>query len=776
VRALGLWSLRHPRVAVALALAAAAALGSGALRVGTDSGYRALLGASHPVVRELDAVASRFGGGAPFSVTFRCAGAAPCRSVLEPAALEMAHALATAIGATPGVRRVDGPATSPLLVSELFDLPRARVLAPGGAPAPDLDELVPRALSDPLWVGQIVSPDGGAGALIVTLEDSSSATAERAVDAALGALAPFEARGFSFALAGGPVEFVVAGRDLDRQAQRLVPAIVALVFAILWLAFRSAAVAVVALVGVGVALLASLGLQGWLGWPRTSFFQVLPPLLLTIGVCYGIHLASAYAERLAGAADPERARAGALAGAIAAVARPCFYTALTTAAGFASFHTSGLESLVRFGWIAAFGVMAALLVTFTLLPLLLIRLPAHHITPPRTHALWAGAVERLADGAPRWRGRTLGVTGTLALLACLGLAALRIDASFEELYGEDNKVVRWARETAAVRSAETLDIALALPPGVEPAAPEALEALARLEAIDAPGLGRPLSILAPMRRLHELFYGGELVLGGRGADPERFASLQRMLRGEAPELFALYVARARGDAPAALRLGFQAEKLSQDELRAAVARVEHEVAARLPPGYSAVVTGPLAVVSRMIDEIRDTQIASFGSALLLVGALAALCLRSLPLALLALVPTTLPVLLTLGAMGALGVPLDVGTAMVAAIVLGLGVDEALHLLSAYREQRRAGLLREPAIQGALREVGRPLLTSAAALGAGFLVLAFVPWKSLASFGAVSAVAIAASLLADLLVLPALMGIGARRRGASGPRRGAFTPR
>jgi len=171
------------------------------------------------------------------------------------------------------VSRVDSPATSPLLVAELFDLPRARQLAPEGTPAPDLAELVPRALNDPLWVGQIVSHDGAAGALIVTLDDSSSETAERAVDAALAAIAPFEARGFSFALAGGPVEFVVAGRELDRAAQRLVPAIVVLVGAIVWLSFRSAPLALLAPASVGMALLWAVGLQGWLGWPRTSFFQ-----------------------------------------------------------------------------------------------------------------------------------------------------------------------------------------------------------------------------------------------------------------------------------------------------------------------------------------------------------------------------------------------------------------------------------------------------------------------------------------------------------------------
>jgi predicted RND superfamily exporter protein len=748
---LALWSLAHARLAAGVALLATLVLGAGALRVGTDSGYRAFLGAGHPVVRDLDAVAARFGGGVPFAISFACRGAAPCRSVFDPPALAMAHALSTRLAAVPGVRRVDGPATSPLLAPELFDLPRARRLAPDGTPAPDLAELVPRALADPLWVSQIISRDGTAGALVVTLEDSASETAERAVDAALAALAPFEARGFSFALAGGPVEFVVAGRELDRAAQRLVPAIVLLVGAIVWLAFRSAALAGLALASVSLALLWSVGLQGWLGWPRNSFFQVLPPLLLTIGVCYGVHVIAAYAERLAAAGGRDDARGQALSAALGDVARPCLYTALTTAAGFASFYGSGLESLLRFGWIAAFGVMAALIATFTVLPVALMRLPARWISPARTPGGWRSAISSLTRGVMRRPWLTLALTALLSLIAAAGLTRLRVDASFEEIYGEENQVVRWARAAAEVRSAETLEIALTLPPGMTASAPEAISTLARLETLLAqPGLGRPLSILTPMRELHRLLHGEELVIEGDASAPEHFVSLQRMLRREAPDLFALYVA------PDALRLSLQGEKLPQHELRALVAKVERDVAAALPPGFFTIVTGPLAVVSRMIDEIRDTQLGSFGSALVLVFVLAALCLRSVPLALLALVPTTLPVLLTLGAMGALAVPLDIGTAMVAAVVLGLGVDEALHLLSAYRRQREHGLARDAAIDTALREVGPALLTSAVALGAGFLVLVFVPWKSLASFGAVSALAIAASLLADLLLLPALL--------------------
>lgn len=146
----------------------------------------------------------------------------------------------------------------------------------------------------------------------------------------------------------------------------------------------------------------------------------------------------------------------------------------------------------------------------------------------------------------------------------------------------------------------------------------------------------------------------------------------------------------------------------------------------------------------------------------MVWVLSAFCLRSLPLAFVAMIPTTVPVLITLGAMGFLQIPLDMGTTMVASVLLGLGVDEALHLLSGYQRLRQAGLDRESAMDGSLREVGRALFTTAGALAAGFLVLFFVPWKSLSSFGLVTGVAIGASLAADLLVLPAVMG--SRRRG------------
>ena len=189
----------------------------------------------------------------------------------------------------------------------------------------------------------------------------------------------------------------------------------------------------------------------------------------------------------------------------------------------------------------------------------------------------------------------------------------------------------------------------------------------------------------------------------------------RLLRREDPGLVDLFVDRSGG----ALRVSFQAGKLPQATLRALLEEVDLRLGREMPYGYRAWATGPLTTVGAMIDEIRHTQLASFATAGLLVLVLIALFFRSASTGLMALVPTVFPVVLTLGAMGWLGLALDVGSAMVAAVVLGLAVDDAIHLLDAYRGRRAAGDPAPLALAASVRRVGRALVTTSLALSLGF---------------------------------------------------------
>jgi uncharacterized protein len=121
----------------------------------------------------------------------------------------------------------------------------------------------------------------------------------------------------------------------------------------------------------------------------------------------------------------------------------------------------------------------------------------------------------------------------------------------------------------------------------------------------------------------------------------------------------------------------------------------------------------------------------------------------------------------LGAMGLLGMSLDVGRSMIAAVILGIGVDDAVHLLVQHQRLRARGIARAQAVRGAVVTVGRPVVTTSVALALGFLALMISPWQTVASFGFFVALGILLALVADLLVLPALAGGAAERLGALG---------
>jgi len=209
-----------------------------------------------------------------------------------------------------------------------------------------------------------------------------------------------------------------------------------------------------------------------------------------------------------------------------------------------------------------------------------------------------------------------------------------------------------------------------------------------------------------------------------------------------------------------VRLSVETGKLPQDRLRAFVAGAEQALGAALPSDWSFALTGPILLVRDMLEAIQSSQRSSFLQAWAAVALLVTLFLRSLRMGLLVMVPTVLPAVVTVGAMGVLGIPLDPGTAMVGAIALGISDDDAIHLLAQYRRLRGEGLAAAEAVEGAVLHAGRAIVTTSLTLALGFSALALSPWKSVASFGVLSALAIAAALVAVLVVLPALLyGVG-----------------
>jgi predicted RND superfamily exporter protein len=187
-----------------------------------------------------------------------------------------------------------------------------------------------------------------------------------------------------------------------------------------------------------------------------------------------------------------------------------------------------------------------------------------------------------------------------------------------------------------------------------------------------------------------------------------------------------------------------------------LAAVNDAVATTVPPTWKTTITGPVAMVQELIDSIRSTQLDSFLLADAVVFAMVAMFFWKVSDTLLAAVPTLLPVLLTLGAMGAFGIALDVGSAMVATVVVGIAVDDAIHLLTHYRRRRGEGMSVGASCRAAVRHTGRALATTSIAMTLGFFTLVLSPWTSIASFGLLTGIAIGSAWLATVILLPAIL--------------------
>jgi predicted RND superfamily exporter protein len=281
---------------------------------------------------------------------------------------------------------------------------------------------------------------------------------------------------------------------------------IALISLILLWVFRSAAATLAGLGTIGVAVLWTFGLMGWLGWERNNFTQVLAPLLLVMGVCDGVHLLSRYVAQ-----PPSVPRLEALLAACDELSGP-LDDGPHDGGRLRRAHGQPVGEPPRFGALALFGVMISMFLTFTLLPIIVSYIPRNILRNTVAHARWDDALEGLASWSQRHRAVPLGVTLMLSLAAFAGLRSLKLEASFEDLYGRDSQVVRWAHAVAeTLRPPDSLEIGLE-PPGSLKETPQAFAVTAQLQSAleSISGLGRAHSIIDPMQRLNTMLHHDEL--------------------------------------------------------------------------------------------------------------------------------------------------------------------------------------------------------------------------------------------------------------------------
>jgi hypothetical protein len=297
-----------------------------------------------------------------------------------------------------------------------------------------------------------------------------------------------------------------------------------------------------------------------------------------------------------------------------------------------------------------------------------------------------------------------------------------------------------------------VEVDLTIPEGVDAEDPVVVERLiAAQRAIErVAGVGEARSIATLLLRAQQLLYPGTTA----------------SLPGSAVAVGELMTLVSAGDPGAIdpwitldqrrLRISAEVGKQSSEELQRLVGAVEQSLRATLPQEWSFQLTGPVVVGAYWGAEFARSQARMISAASLVVFILIGLYLRSFAWALLATIPNAVALALLFGAMGHWGVPMDFGSAIVAPVAIGIAADDTIHFLTAYARERRSGHEPSDALRRAITGVGEAVIATSTALALGFLSMLASPFPSISSLGFMSAVAISAATLADLIVLPALI--------------------
>jgi predicted RND superfamily exporter protein len=750
-------------------------LASGLRSLTADISFENFLHPDDPVRLEYDAFRDRFGREDAIVVLIES------EDVFARSFLDRLHAFHSAALELPHVEDVTSLVNArdtrgegdTLLVTDLLE---GWPLDEGG-----LRQARARALANPLYRYNLISPDARFTSLRIDLDTYSAidegeadvlAGFEEAADGSAAYLSTAETDAFAAALhqlldehrapgfephaAGLSVMLYDISQALQRDMQRFVASAVGTIAILLFAVFRRPAGVLLPIAVVGLSVLSTMGLMGHLGTPIHLPTQILPSMLLAIGVADAVHILAIFFRELERGSDRERA----LAGALGHSALPVVLTSLTTAGGLVSFASAGIAPVAALGFYAPMGVLLALFYSLTLLPALLAIVPVGRVAAsPGRVARLESVLTSTGAFATRHPRSVLAAAAVMCAVAAAGLSRIEFSHDPPGWLPSDN-ATRRAMDLVdgEMGGAMTVEVIVAGEGEGSLRSPALLADMARLgeilETQAHTGLtaGQTVSLADIVKEIHRALNEGR---DSHYVVPDDAALI-------AQELL-LFESSGTDDLEDRVDSSYSVGRISvrlpwHDAIRYVpfLEAIEQRAVAVLEDARGITLAGNLAIITRTVRAVIFGVFESYGIALLIITPLMVLLLGSVRLGLYAMVPNLIPLLLTLGWMGWLGVPFDAFTMMTGGIALGLVVDDTIHFMHNFaRYYARDGDV-ERAVRDTLATVGRAIAITSVVLGSGFLIFTLSSMSNLVAFGQVLALAVTSALAADVLVAPALM--------------------
>ena len=544
---------------------------------------------------------------------------------------------------------------------------------------------------------------------------------------------------------------------------------------ILFLIFRSTRWIIIPLFGCISSVIFVSGLSGYIDWRITVISSNFAAILLVITMSMTIHLAVRFRELKSKNKDQDNKSI--VKEAVHYMFIPCVYTSLTTIVAFASLVVSGIRPVIDFGHMMTLGITSAFIITFVVFPTILIILPNEDLK--EKNDLTRNITNSFASFSIKNYVKIILMALLVFIISAFGISKIKVENRFIDYFHSDTEIYQGMLEIDKQLGGTTpFDIIIDKPIkedneesnfDLDEDFDDLAELLGDEEEIKGYWLTNPK--FKEIEKIHNFLESqpetGKVLsiatlykLARSLNDNEPLSDLQvgaikdSLSNDVKKVLLDPYLSENEEQTRITLRVIDSDKNLNRKEF---IQRVENYLSKEM--GYTKErfnTTNMLVLYNNMLQSLFSSQIQTIGFVFISIMFMFIILFRSFYLAILAIVPNILPATLVLGFMGLKSIPLDLMTITIAAISVGIAVDNTIHYIIRFKREFSQNKNYSKTVEICHGSIGKAMYYTSSIIVIGFSILSLSNFIPTIYFGLLTGMAMLAALIASLTLLPALL--------------------
>jgi len=612
-----------------------------------------------------------------------------------------------------------------------------------------------RVMADRFAPRWLASADGESLAIVVRTRKLSESRQRQSIETAFHAAVDAQQLGGRLEAVAGTVALDAAEmRSMLRDTVVFTPLVMGLGLALLYWVVGRIIPVLIGAAAMSTSVVLCVALIALLGQPYTLVTAMVPTLLSAYTAANLLHFYAALKRmRDAGFHRPKR-----VIFALQEINTPAMFNVLTTAAGMLSLVLVPIPPIQVFGFVGAVGVLVIYFVVFYLVPPLLVKFD---------HGPWAQGsggfewTQRIAFGLTRFSIRYAGwmASGLLALMVAGTTFALQVEAESDLLkfFGESHPLTQsTAKVEASLVGVTALEIVIDGPSRDTFKNAALLQQIKRLQTeVEAlPEVDRSLSMIDLVEEMNWAFNEEDKAYRALPSDDRMLAQLLLIYDGrDLQELVNNDFQR--------MRILLNVNVHGANAIQSVIKEIEAKVSKVGAPQLRWQIAGYGRLFADQEDLLVVGQLQSFAGAFGQIFLIMLLLWRTVPAAVISMLPNLAPLFFVFVLMGASGIYLDMATVLIAGVVLGITVDDTIHIFHQYQHRRDKGLGVVFSIARSIEASGKAVLATSLLLVSQFLLLSTSSFVPTSNFGLLTATGLVAGQLLELILLPALVVLWSR---------------